>query len=116
MLNGFLEHLSRDKSLRKNHGSQVCGCVLSQWGKLGSWWGERFSADQRLGTINLLKKLLSLEPKVRPCLVVEQKREEQERREREREKSTRERERENSRRERESLEREERVGDRMCGI
>ena len=82
-MNGFLEHLSRDKSLRKNHGSQVCGCVLSQWGKLGSWWGERFSADQRLGTINLLKKLLSLEPKVRPCLVVEQEREEQERRERE---------------------------------
>ena len=79
MLNGFLEHLSRDKLLRKNHGSQVCGCVLSQWGKMGSWWGERFSADQRLGTINLLKKLLSLEPKVRPCSVVEQEREEQER-------------------------------------
>ena len=90
MLNGFLEHLSRDKSLRKNHGSLVCGCVLSQWRKLGSWWGERFSADQRLGTINLLKKLLSLEPKVHPCLVVEQ-----------------ERERENSRREGESGERRE---------
>ena len=78
-MNGFLEHLSRDKLLRKNHGSQVCGCVLSQWGKMGSWWGERFSADQRLGTINLLKKLLSLEPKVRLCSVVEQEREEQER-------------------------------------
>ena len=114
MLNGFLEHLNRDKSLRKNHGSQVCGCVLSQWGKLGSWWGERFSADQRLGTINLLKKLLSLEPKVRPCLVVEQEREEQERREREREEQ--ERGREKSAGERESPEREERVGDRMCGI
>ena len=74
MLNGFLEHLTRDKSLRKHHGSQVCGCVLSQWSKLGSWWGERFSADQRLGAINLLKKLLSLEPKVRPCLVIEQER------------------------------------------
>ena len=79
VLNGFLEHLSRDKLLRKNHGSQVCGCVLSQWGKMGSWWGQRFSADQRLGTINLLKKLLSLEPKVRLCSVVEQEREEQER-------------------------------------
>lgn len=101
MLNGFLEHLSRDKLLRKNHGSQVCGCVLSQWEKLGSWWGERFSADQRLGTINLLKKLLSLEPKVRPCSVVEQERE------RERERTAEERERE---------ERGERVGDRMCGI
>ena len=114
MLNGFLEHLSRDKSLRKNHGSQVCGCVLSQWGKLGSWWGERFSADQRLGTINLLKKLLSLEPKVCPCLVVEQEREEQERRERER--RAQERGRERTAGERESLEREERVGDRLCGI
>ena len=116
MLNGFLEHLSRDKSLRKNHGSQVCGCVLSQWGKLGSWWGERFSADQRLGTINLLKKLLSLEPKVHPCLVVEQEREEQERRERERERRAQERGREKSAGERESPEREERVGDRLCGI
>ena len=63
MLNGFMEHLSRDRALRKRHGSQVCGCVLSQWAKLEAWWGERFNADQRLGAINLLKKLLSLEPK-----------------------------------------------------
>jgi len=64
VLNGFLEHLSRDRALRKRHGSQVCGSVLSQWAMLGAWWGERFSADQRLGAINLLKKLLSVEPKV----------------------------------------------------
>ena len=64
VLNGFLEHVARDRVLKKQHAPAVCGHLLSQWGRLASWWGPRGSTDQRLGAVNLLRKMLALEPKV----------------------------------------------------
>ena len=64
VLCGFLEYISRDKLLKRRYGAKVCRCLLSQWSLLGSWWGETFDSDRRLAAINILKKVLSLEPKV----------------------------------------------------
>ena len=64
VLCGFLEYLSRDKLLKRKYGGKVCRCLLSQWSLLGSWWGETFDSDRRLAAVNILKKVLNLEPKV----------------------------------------------------
>ena len=68
VLSGFLEYISRDKLLKRKHGAKVCRCLLSQWELLSSWWGEAFDSDRRLAAINILKKILNLEPKVGGCI------------------------------------------------
>ena len=71
VLCGFLEYISRDKLLKRKYGAKVCRCLLSQWSLLGSWWGETFDSDRRLAAINILKKVLNLEPKVSAYSVLE---------------------------------------------
>ena len=64
MLNGLLEHVSRDKALKRKSGSAVCQHMLSQWRHLAGWWQGKFDPDLQLAAISLLRKLLSLEPSV----------------------------------------------------
>ena len=70
VLCGFLEYISRDRLLKRKYGAKVCRCLLSQWSLLGSWWGETFDSDRRLAAINILKKVLNLEPKVGACATI----------------------------------------------
>ena len=67
ILSGFLEYIGRERSLKRKHGAKVCEELLSQWKHLKGWWVGKFDADRRLGAINLLKKLVVLEPKVSSC-------------------------------------------------
>jgi len=64
LLNGLLDHISRDKALKKKSGPAVCSCLLSQWRLLVGWLEGEFNLDHRLAAISLLRKLLALEPSV----------------------------------------------------
>jgi hypothetical protein len=65
ILGSFLEHLSREKALRRQHGSKVVTYLLDHWRSLASWWEGPFVADRRLAAVGVLKKMFSVESEVR---------------------------------------------------
>ena len=68
ILTGVLEHSARDKVVKKESGQSVYLCLLSHWKHLeGCWKGATADADYQLSVINILRKLLSLEPSVSLC-------------------------------------------------
>ena len=63
-MTGLLEHVARDRSLRRLHGNAICQQLLAKWSSLASWWAESASGDLKLGAVDVLSKMLSMEPKV----------------------------------------------------
>lgn len=62
VLNGVLEHMSRDKTVKRERVSNVCLYLLSKWNCIEPWW--QGDTDHQLAAISLLRKLLSLEQTV----------------------------------------------------
>lgn len=65
VLNGFMEHISRDKTLVKSHGPAVVSCLISYWAQLAGWWEGTFEPSRRLAAVSLLKKMIVVDPEVR---------------------------------------------------
>ncbi|KAK3580733.1 hypothetical protein CHS0354_005741 [Potamilus streckersoni] len=63
VLTATVDHLSRDRELRKKHGPTVLSAILSQWKHLSSWWDKSASQDQHSTSILLLTKLLLIDSK-----------------------------------------------------
>lgn len=63
-MSGLLEHVGRDSTLRRRHGGAICKQLLSKWSSLATWWAEPASTDLKLGAVDVLNKMLSMEPKV----------------------------------------------------
>ena len=63
ILGGILDYVAKDKSLKRQYGSQLCSTILSQWTSMSSWWTGG-NNEYQLAAVSLLKRLLILEPKV----------------------------------------------------
>ncbi|KAL3877683.1 hypothetical protein ACJMK2_035352, partial [Sinanodonta woodiana] len=63
VLTATVDHLSRDRELRKKHGPTVLSAVLSQWKQLSNWWDKSASQDQHSTAILVLTKLLLIDSK-----------------------------------------------------
>ena len=68
VLLGLLDHVSRDRQLKQQHGCELSSCLLGQWSQLRSWW-EGQQSELRPNAINLLRKVLSIEQKVSTSIV-----------------------------------------------
>eukprot|EP00731_Ephydatia_muelleri_P036866 Em0341g3a len=62
ILGGILDYVAKDKSLKRQYGSQLCSTILSQWTSMSSWWTGG-NNEYQLAAVSLLKRLLILEPK-----------------------------------------------------
>lgn len=65
ILCAFIEHVHKEKALRRKIGRDVCSYLLHHWSDLASWWGEEmFVADHRQAAISILKKMFTLDHEV----------------------------------------------------
>lgn len=64
MLSSFLEHVYKEKTLRKKHGLKLVSYLLEHWKSLSSWWEGTFVADRQLAALSVLKKIFSIDPEV----------------------------------------------------
>lgn len=67
ILGSFLEHLGKEKVLRKRHGLKVVSYLLANWRSLASWWEGPFNADRRLAAIGVLRKMFTVDAEVGYC-------------------------------------------------
>lgn len=65
ILSSLLEHVYKEKALRKKHGLRLVGFLLERWKGLSSWWEGVFVADRQLAALNVLKKMFAIDPEVR---------------------------------------------------
>ncbi|BFZ03143.1 hypothetical protein BsWGS_06182 [Bradybaena similaris] len=63
VLIAVLEHVSKDRSMRKKEGVNLCGEILNQWTKLSSWWGDEATQQSQSLALLLLTKLLLIDSK-----------------------------------------------------
>ena len=78
ILNGLLEYTGRGGgarseggSVKRESGGEVCLHLLSQWRELEGWWGAgQTQPDHQSAAINLLRRLLSVDPRVSWALMV----------------------------------------------
>jgi len=64
ILNGLMNHISKDKQHRKQFALPFTEILLSSWQQLSSWWSRGSTDELKMSAINLLKRALVLEPKV----------------------------------------------------
>ena len=67
ILGSFLEHLGRERVLRKRHGHKVVSYLLANWHSLASWWEGPFNTDRRLAAVRVLRKMFSVDAEVCDC-------------------------------------------------
>ena len=69
ILAGLLDHVSREEEgARKRHAGPVCQCLVCHWSLLRRWWEDGASMDHKAAALNLLRKVLSLQPEVLVCI------------------------------------------------
>ncbi|KAK7506702.1 hypothetical protein BaRGS_00002177 [Batillaria attramentaria] len=71
VLVAMLDHVARDRNLRKKQGEAIARGIVSYWGCLETWWETGSTADMQGLAVLLLTKLLLIDSKV--VLNVEQK-------------------------------------------
>lgn len=64
ILGGLMNYISRDKQHHKQFALPFTETLLSSWQQLSSWWCRGSTNELKTSAINLLKRVLVLEPKV----------------------------------------------------
>lgn len=64
ILNGLMNYISKDKQNRKQFALPFTQILLSSWQQLSNWWSRGSTDELKMSAINLLKRVLVLEPKV----------------------------------------------------
>ncbi|XP_078691376.1 DNA-dependent protein kinase catalytic subunit-like isoform X2 [Branchiostoma floridae x Branchiostoma belcheri] len=64
ILHGLLDHLAKDKTLRKKEGAALCDSLLQSWPKLAPWWEEGALQDSKSTALTLLRKILIIDSQV----------------------------------------------------
>ncbi|XP_067044034.1 DNA-dependent protein kinase catalytic subunit-like isoform X2 [Acropora muricata] len=64
MLNGILDHVTREAVLRKRHGSSVVAAIVGSWSSLDAWHNENSSKELKEAMLMIIKKMLLLDPKL----------------------------------------------------
>ncbi|XP_076075287.1 DNA-dependent protein kinase catalytic subunit-like [Mytilus galloprovincialis] len=64
VLVSVIDHVTRDKQLRKSESAAIVNSVLEQWGKLSSWWGDKASLDLQSMALLVLSKLILIDSKI----------------------------------------------------
>ncbi|KAM3927958.1 DNA-dependent protein kinase catalytic subunit [Leptodactylus fuscus] len=64
VLNGMLDQSFRQRSIRKQEGTQLVNAVLKNWIKLASWWTTDSSPESKMAILTLLAKVLQIESSV----------------------------------------------------
>uniref|UniRef100_H3B272 DNA-dependent protein kinase catalytic subunit n=1 Tax=Latimeria chalumnae TaxID=7897 RepID=H3B272_LATCH len=64
ILNGLLDQSFRNRTVRKQQGSQLVDTVLQNWTKLSSWWIRSSSPESKMAALTLLSKVLQIDSSV----------------------------------------------------
>ncbi|XP_078611933.1 DNA-dependent protein kinase catalytic subunit-like isoform X3 [Branchiostoma floridae x Branchiostoma japonicum] len=64
ILHGLLDHLAKDKTLRKKEGAVLCDTLLQSWPKLAPWWEAGALQDSKSTALTLLRKILIIDSQV----------------------------------------------------
>eukprot|EP00058_Branchiostoma_floridae_P019566 XP_002605056.1 hypothetical protein BRAFLDRAFT_85202 [Branchiostoma floridae] len=64
ILHGLLDHLAKDKILRKKEGAVLCDTLLQSWPKLAPWWEAGALQDSKSTALTLLRKILIIDSQV----------------------------------------------------